>query len=81
MKKHADKRDLFRRYFHTEKLMKRGYRFARPLEDKPKLAFPPSNATWPTCLIVAPVALLSNWKSELETVWFISFLICCFLGI
>lgn len=29
---------------------------------------PPANATWPTCLIVAPSTVVHNWEREFETV-------------
>ena len=38
---------------------------------------PPANATWPTCLIVAPSTVVHNWEREFETV---IFLIHIFLG-
>ncbi|KAJ3798883.1 RAD26-like SNF2 family DNA-dependent ATPase [Lentinula aff. detonsa] len=28
---------------------------------------PPANATWPTCLIVAPSSVVHNWERELQT--------------
>ncbi|PVG00118.1 hypothetical protein CPB86DRAFT_806025, partial [Serendipita vermifera] len=67
MKKHGDKRDLFRRHFHTKRLMDEGHRLPRSLQDQPALVLPPANTSWPTCLLVAPVPLLPNWKHELDT--------------
>ncbi|KAJ7145823.1 P-loop containing nucleoside triphosphate hydrolase protein [Mycena epipterygia] len=30
-------------------------------------ALPPANATWPTCLIIAPSTVVRNWEREFET--------------
>ena len=29
---------------------------------------PPADATWPTCLIIAPSTVVHNWQREFETV-------------
>ncbi|KAF8622607.1 hypothetical protein AX15_006865 [Amanita polypyramis BW_CC] len=34
---------------------------------KKRRELPPANATWPTCLIIAPSTVVHNWERELET--------------
>jgi DNA excision repair protein ERCC-6-like 2 len=68
MKKQADRRDVGRRARHTQSLLDRGYKIPRSSIDTYELPLPKPNETWPTCLLVAPAVLLSNWKNELETV-------------
>ena len=29
---------------------------------------PPANATWPTCLVIAPSSVVGNWEREFQTV-------------
>lgn len=67
MKKNGDTRDMDRRKRHTANLQDRGYRLAESSIDIHPLLMPKANVTWPTCLLVAPAVLLSNWRSELET--------------
>jgi SNF2 family DNA or RNA helicase len=68
MKKHADRRDVDRRARHTQSLLDRGYKIPRSSIDMYELRIPRPNEMWPTCLLVAPAVLLSNWRNELETV-------------
>ncbi|KAH7924359.1 hypothetical protein BV22DRAFT_517474 [Leucogyrophana mollusca] len=60
MRKHGDRRDLDRRRNHVSKL-----------QDGPKWkqsrTLPPANATWPTCLIIAPTSVVPNWAREFKT--------------
>ena len=35
---------------------------------KKRRELPPADATWPTCLIIAPSTVVHNWERELETV-------------
>ncbi|KAG8821745.1 hypothetical protein FRC19_007320 [Serendipita sp. 401] len=67
MKKHGDERDQHRRYLHVDNLLESGHQLPRCLQQPPKLALPAPNAKWPTCLLVTPVPLIDNWRSELET--------------
>lgn len=61
MKKHGDMRDVERRRNHVSSLQdKQSWKRHKRL--------PPANATWPTCLIIAPSTVVHNWKREFETV-------------
>lgn len=48
----------------------------RALQDLPAWKkhkiVPPADATWPTCLIIAPSSVVHNWERELQTVRFFS---------
>lgn len=35
---------------------------------KKRRELPPADATWPTCLIIAPSTVVLNWERELEKV-------------
>ncbi|KAH7909981.1 RAD26-like SNF2 family DNA-dependent ATPase [Hygrophoropsis aurantiaca] len=60
MLKHGDKRDVDRRRNHVSKLQDgTQWRETRSL--------PPANATWPTCLIIAPTSVVPNWEREFDT--------------
>ncbi|KAH9929468.1 P-loop containing nucleoside triphosphate hydrolase protein [Fomitopsis serialis] len=61
MKKNGDKRDIDRRRKHVSHLQD-----ISP-EWKSRRVLPPANATWPTCLIVAPSSVVGNWEREFET--------------
>ncbi|TFY62320.1 hypothetical protein EVJ58_g3937 [Rhodofomes roseus] len=61
MKKHGDKRDIDRRRKHVSHLQD-----ISP-EWKKRRVLPPANATWPTCLIIAPSSVVGNWQREFET--------------
>ncbi|KAJ3773127.1 P-loop containing nucleoside triphosphate hydrolase protein, partial [Lentinula raphanica] len=43
----------------------------RNLQNSPEWiktkSLPPANATWPTCLIIAPSSVVHNWERELQT--------------
>ncbi|KAJ8516205.1 hypothetical protein ONZ45_g6480 [Pleurotus djamor] len=54
-------RDRKRRHMHVSDLQD-----GEQWRTKRKL--PPANATWPTCLIIAPSSVVPNWERELETV-------------
>ncbi|KAI6102851.1 RAD26-like SNF2 family DNA-dependent ATPase [Pisolithus sp. B1] len=60
MKKYGDVRDVDRRRKHVSQL-----------QDRPEWAdrrtLPPANATWPTCLIIAPSSVVPNWEREFQT--------------
>ncbi|KIK23702.1 hypothetical protein PISMIDRAFT_100044 [Pisolithus microcarpus 441] len=60
MKKYGDARDVDRRRKHVSQL-----------QDRPEWAdrrtLPPANATWPTCLIIAPSSVVPNWEREFQT--------------
>ncbi len=61
MKKYGDERDLNRRHRHVSRLQDGDdWRLHRRL--------PPANATWPTCLIIAPSTVVHNWERELDVV-------------
>lgn len=61
MKKCGDAQDKGRRRKHVSRLQdSKEWRLDRTL--------PPANATWPTCLIIAPSSVIYNWKREFETV-------------
>ncbi|OCB85855.1 hypothetical protein A7U60_g6986 [Sanghuangporus baumii] len=60
MEKHNDRRDVDRRRKHVAHLQdSEEWRIHRRL--------PPANATWPTCLIIAPSTVVHNWEHEFET--------------
>ncbi|KIN93058.1 hypothetical protein M404DRAFT_171863, partial [Pisolithus tinctorius Marx 270] len=60
MKKYGDTRDIDRRRKHVSQL-----------QDRPEWAerrtLPPADATWPTCLIIAPSSVVPNWEREFQT--------------
>ncbi|KAI9571817.1 P-loop containing nucleoside triphosphate hydrolase protein [Boletus coccyginus] len=60
MKKHGDQRDVDRRRNHVSRLQD-------GVEWKKYRTLPPANATWPTCLIIAPSTVVANWEREFET--------------
>lgn len=61
MRKDGVKTDKDRRRKHISKLQDgRMWKKGRQL--------PPANATWPTCLIIAPSTVVHNWEREFETV-------------
>jgi DNA excision repair protein ERCC-6-like 2 len=61
MRKHGDNRDIGRRRQHVSALQD---------EDDwvDKRVLPPADATWPTCLIIAPASVVRNWEREFEVV-------------
>ncbi|KAG8832857.1 hypothetical protein FRC17_000512 [Serendipita sp. 399] len=67
MQKHGDERDQLRRYLYVDELLEAGYCFPRSIQEKPRRPLPPPSNKWPTCLLVVPLPLIENWKSELET--------------
>ncbi|KAI0632843.1 P-loop containing nucleoside triphosphate hydrolase protein [Trametes polyzona] len=60
MKKRGDSHDVERRRRHVACLQR-----GREWEEHRRL--PPANATWPTCLIIAPSSVVGNWEREFET--------------
>ena len=61
MKKDGAISDVDRRRNHVSKLQDgEGWRKRKEL--------PPADATWPTCLIIAPSTVVHNWERELQTV-------------
>ena len=70
MKKTGDKRDIDRRRKHVSRIQDTSK------DWKKRRVLPPANATWPTCLIIAPSSVVGNWEREFETVrailWIIS---------
>ncbi|KAF4588687.1 hypothetical protein EYR40_010240 [Pleurotus pulmonarius] len=50
---------------------KRRWRHVSHLQDgaqwRKHRKLPPANATWPTCLIIAPSSVVPNWQREFET--------------
>ncbi|KAF8591758.1 hypothetical protein K439DRAFT_1644098 [Ramaria rubella] len=60
MKKTGDIRDENRRQEHVAELQDSA-------EWRRNRRLPPSNATWPTCLIIVPATVVHNWQRELET--------------
>ena len=61
MGKRGDTLDEDRRRQHVSKL--------QDLPDWRKhRKLPPANATWPTCLIIAPSSVVGNWEREFQTV-------------
>ncbi|KAI0717768.1 P-loop containing nucleoside triphosphate hydrolase protein [Cerioporus squamosus] len=60
MQKRGDNLDVGRRRKHVSKLQDRR-------EWRKHRSLPPANATWPTCLIVAPSSVVGNWEREFET--------------
>lgn len=68
MKKTGKRTDLDRRCQHINRLFDEGKRLRRLGEDQSvDEHLPPPNDRWPTCLLVVPSSLISNWKNELET--------------
>ncbi|KZT66740.1 hypothetical protein DAEQUDRAFT_767713 [Daedalea quercina L-15889] len=61
MRKYGDKRDVDRRRKHVSHIQD-----INP-EWKERRVLPPANATWPTCLIIAPSSVVGNWEREFET--------------
>ncbi|KAJ7482264.1 RAD26-like SNF2 family DNA-dependent ATPase [Mycena galericulata] len=59
MKKKGVASDLNRRHEHVSKLQD-----GREWRKNKKL--PPANATWPTCLIIAPATVVRNWEREFQ---------------
>ncbi len=59
MQKEGNDRDLERRHNFVSQWQNR--------EDW-RSTLPKANATWPTCLIIAPSTVVHNWERELETV-------------
>lgn len=62
MSKFGDVRDVARRRKHISHLQDVS------TEWKMRRKLPPANATWPTCLIIAPSSVVGNWQREFETV-------------
>ncbi|KAI0742679.1 P-loop containing nucleoside triphosphate hydrolase protein [Daedaleopsis nitida] len=60
MKKRGDNLDIGRRRDHVSRLQD-------GKEWKKHRALPPANATWETCLIIAPSSVVPNWEREFET--------------
>ncbi|KAJ7079572.1 RAD26-like SNF2 family DNA-dependent ATPase [Mycena belliarum] len=60
MKKTGFKTDRDRRHMHVSALQD-----GREWKRHKKL--PPANATWPTCLIIAPSSVVGNWEREFRT--------------
>ncbi|RDB19634.1 DNA excision repair protein ERCC-6-like 2 [Hypsizygus marmoreus] len=60
MKKEGVMTDMDRRHKHVSRLQDH-----RAWKEKRQL--PPANATWPTCLIIAPSTVVHNWQREFET--------------
>jgi SNF2 family DNA or RNA helicase len=61
MKKDGVKTDRKRRRKHVLALQD-----AKEWKKNKKL--PPADATWPTCLIIAPATVVLNWEREFQTV-------------
>ena len=53
--------DKNRRRKHVSKLQDR-----KAWRERKEL--PPADATWPTCLIIAPSTVVHNWEREFKTV-------------
>lgn len=62
MKKAGDKRDIDRRRKHVSRMQDTSQ------DWKKRRVLPPADATWPTCLIIAPSSVVGNWEREFETV-------------
>ncbi|KAH8114900.1 P-loop containing nucleoside triphosphate hydrolase protein [Phellopilus nigrolimitatus] len=60
MTKFNDRRDVDRRRKHVSRLQD-----SRQWRQHKRL--PPANATWHTCLIIAPSTVVHNWEREFET--------------
>ncbi|KAI0337673.1 hypothetical protein BDW22DRAFT_1339232 [Trametopsis cervina] len=59
MRKFGDNRDANRRHDHVSRL--------QDGEDwKRRRSLPTANATWPTCLVIAPSSVVPNWEREFE---------------
>ncbi|KAJ7041189.1 P-loop containing nucleoside triphosphate hydrolase protein [Mycena alexandri] len=56
MKKTGTKKDRKRRRKHVAEL--------QAADDDWRTTLPPANATWPTCLIMAPATVVMNWERE-----------------
>ena len=61
MKKRGNTLDIDRRRKHVARLQNRK-------DWKEHRKVPPANATWPTCLIIAPSSVVPNWEREFQTV-------------
>ena len=61
MKKNGVITDIDRRRKHVSHLQD-------GKEWREKRELPRANATWPTCLIIAPSTVVHNWQREFETV-------------
>ncbi|KAL6308864.1 P-loop containing nucleoside triphosphate hydrolase protein [Sparassis latifolia] len=61
MQKHGDERDIERRRKHVSDVQDISK------DWKERRILPPANATWPTCLIIAPSSVVGNWEREFET--------------
>lgn len=46
----------------------RRHAYVRALQESTTVPLPRADATWPTCLIIAPKTVVGNWARELE-VW------------
>ncbi|OSD03707.1 hypothetical protein PYCCODRAFT_1490777 [Trametes coccinea BRFM310] len=60
MRKRGDSLDMNRRRNHVARLQNKR-------EWKEHRTVPPADATWPTCLIIAPSSVVGNWEREYET--------------
>ncbi|KAI0370889.1 P-loop containing nucleoside triphosphate hydrolase protein [Pilatotrama ljubarskyi] len=60
MQKRGDSRDIDRRRKHVARLQD-------SKDWKERRSLPPANATWPTCLIIAPSSVVGNWEREFQT--------------
>ncbi|EJD04971.1 uncharacterized protein FOMMEDRAFT_154122 [Fomitiporia mediterranea MF3/22] len=60
MDKYNDRRDVHRRRKHVSRLQD-------GQEWREHRRLPPANATWPTCLIIAPSSVTHNWQREFGT--------------
>jgi DNA excision repair protein ERCC-6-like 2 len=61
MRKHGDNRDIDRRRKHVSALQDEDDWIERRI-------LPPADATWPTCLIIAPASVVRNWEREFKVV-------------
>lgn len=61
MKKLGDKRDVNRRRNHVSTLQDGS-------DWRERRTLPPADATWPTCLIIAPSTVVHNWEREFQVV-------------
>ncbi|TBU31240.1 P-loop containing nucleoside triphosphate hydrolase protein [Dichomitus squalens] len=60
MQKRGETLDIDRRRNHVSKLQDSS-------DWKKRRKLPPANATWPTCLIIAPSSVVGNWEREFKT--------------
>ncbi|KAI8972582.1 P-loop containing nucleoside triphosphate hydrolase protein [Trametes punicea] len=60
MRKRGDSLDVDRRRKHVARLQESS-------DWRERRSLPPANATWPTCLIIAPSSVVGNWEREFET--------------